>query len=152
MALLRSAGPRDRQVQRPGGAGGHVPKGEATAWREDAAGLGVQPALVRDVHLDMLADHDVKGGGVEWKLGDVGSAHLDHVAEPDRVIEPRGDLAILRSEVDGGDTGASLGGDQPGGPANSGAGVENTVARADLRQIDQGDGGEATEAMEVLQH
>ncbi len=76
----------------------------------------------------MLAKHDVKRSGLEWKLCDVGGADLDHVAEPDRVVEPLGDFAVLGCEVDGGDTGASLGGDQPGGPADSGAGVEDTVA------------------------
>src|SRR3954447_480766 len=100
----------------------------------------------------MLAEHDVERRGVEWKPGDVGGADLDHVAEPDRVIEPRGDLAVLGCEVDRGDMGATLRGDQAGGPADSGAGIEDTVSCADLRQVDQGSGGEAAEAMEVLEH
>src|SRR5438552_1907656 len=139
-------------MQRSAGAGRHVPEREATARSEDAARLGVEPALVRDVHLDVLADHDVEGGRVEWKLGDVGSADLDHVTEPDRVVEPFRDLAILGCEVYGGDSRAPLGGDQPGGPTDSGAGVEHAVACADLCEVDQGGGGEAAEAMEVLEH
>ena len=61
MALLGRCRPRDREMQRPTGAGGHVPQREATARREDATRLGVEPALVRDVHLDVLAEHDVEG-------------------------------------------------------------------------------------------
>ena len=98
-------------MQRSSGAGGHVPKREATAWCKDATRLGVEAAFVRDVHLDMLAKHNVERGGLEWKLGDVGGADLDHVAEPDRVIEPVGDLAVLGREVDGRDAGAPLGSD-----------------------------------------
>src|SRR3954447_17643292 len=139
-------------MHRPTGPGGHIPEREATAWREDPTCLGVEPALVRDVHLDMLADHDVKRGRIEWKLGDVAGADLDHVAQPDGVIEPFGDRAVLRREVDRGDTGAPLVGDQPGGPADSAAGVEDAVGGADLSQVDERRGGEAAEAMEVLEH
>src|SRR5436190_14769950 len=112
MAVLGRRSPRDRQAQRSTGARGHVPEREATAWRKDATRLGVEPGFVRDVHLDMLAKHNVERGVLEWKLGDVGGADLDHVAEPDRVIEPPGDLAVLGCEVDGADTGAPLSGDQ----------------------------------------
>jgi hypothetical protein len=135
-----------------GDAGCHVPKRQAAAWSEDATRLGVEPSLVSDVHLNVLADHDVERGVLEWKLGHVGRANLDHVVQPDRVIQPPGDLAVLGREVDGRYVRAALGGDQPGGPADAGAGVEHTVVFADLRQVDQGDGGDAPEAVEVLEH
>ena len=129
MALLGRRRPRDRQVQRPTRARSHVPQGEAAARYQDAPRLGVEPALVRDVHLDVLADHHVERCVVERELGDVGGADLDHVAEPDRVVQPGRDLAVLGREVDGGDVRAVLGGDEAGGPADPGAGVEDSVAR-----------------------
>jgi hypothetical protein len=100
----------------------------------------------------VLADHDVERRIVERQLGDVGGPDLDQVAEPDGVVEPLGDLAVLACDVDGGDAGAPLGGDQAGGPTDPGAGVEDTVARADLREVEQRGGGEAAEAVEVLEH
>ena len=139
-------------MQRSTGTGGHVPQREAPARREDATRLGVEPALVRDVHLDVLADDEVERRIVERQLGDVGAADFDQVAEPDGVVEPLGDLAVLGRDVDGGDAGAPLGSDQPGGPADPGAGIEYPVACADPREIDEGGGGEAAEAMEVLEH
>jgi hypothetical protein len=99
----------------------------------------------------VLADDHVEGGGVEWQRGDIGGADLDRVAEPDRVVEPSGDLAVLGGEVDRGDASATFGGDQPGRAADSGAGIEDPVALTDLSQVDQGGGGETAEAVEVLQ-
>jgi hypothetical protein len=52
---------------------------------------------------------------VEWQLGDVGGADVDQVAEPDGVVEPLGDVAVLGCDVDGGDAGAPLGSDQSRG-------------------------------------
>ena len=75
-------------MRRPTRTRGHVPERETTARREDAPCLGIESALVRDVHLDVLADHDIEGGVIERELGDVGDADLDRVAEPDSVIEP----------------------------------------------------------------
>jgi len=51
----------------------------------------------------VLADDDVERARLEWKLGDIGSADRDPVAEPDLVVEPCRDLAVLGCEVDGGD-------------------------------------------------
>ena len=152
MALLRRCRPRDREMKRSTGAGGHVPQREATARCKDAMHLGVEPALVRDVHLNVLAEHDVEGRVVEWELRDVGREDLDHVAEPDGVVEPFGDVAVLGREIDRCDTGTLLGRDQAGGPADSGAGIEDTVAGADVHEVDERGGGEAAEAMEVLEH
>jgi hypothetical protein len=53
----------------------------------------------------------VERAGVECEVGEVGGADLDHVAQPDRVVEPFADLAVLGGELGGGDAGASLGGD-----------------------------------------
>src|SRR5436190_3614202 len=152
MALGRRCRPRDRQAQRSTGTGGHVPQREAPARREDATRLGVEPALVRDVHLDVLADHDVERRIIEWQLGDIGGADLDLLAGPDGVVEPLGDVAVLGCDVDRGDAGAPLGSDESSGPADPGAGIEYTVACVDLRELDEGGGGEAAEAVKVLEH
>src|SRR5581483_674022 len=120
-------------------------------WREDATRLTVESALVRNVHLDVLADHDVERARVVRKLGDIGDADIDHVAQPDSVVEPFGNLAVLRGEIDGRDPGTTLGGDQPRGPADSAAGIEDTVGCGDFRQVDQGGRGEAPEGMEILE-
>jgi len=52
----------------------------------------------------VLAEDDVEGVVVERECRDVGREDLDPVAEPDGVVQPPGDLAVLGREVDRRDT------------------------------------------------
>jgi hypothetical protein len=68
--------------------------------------------LVGHVHLDVLADYDVKRRVVEGQVGDVTLTDGDPAIQPDELIEPTSSCAVLIGEVDGGDSAAVLVGEE----------------------------------------
>jgi len=151
VAAAGLVGPRQRVVDRSGLSRGDVPDREAAPGDQDAARLGVQPGLVGDVHLDVLAGHHVEGGVGERQVGHVRLPDGNRLVETGELVEPVGRLTVLAGQVDGGDLAAVLRGEEPGGAADARAGVEHAVRAGDLGQRGELTGGDAAHRVEVLE-
>ena len=62
---------------------------------EDAACLAVEPPLVGDVHLDVLAGDDVEARVGKRQVECIRLVDVDQVVEPNRGVQPARDVAIL---------------------------------------------------------
>ena len=143
--------PWQREVDFPGLSRGDVPDGEAAPSDQDPACLGVQAALVGHVHLDVLAGHHVEGGVGERQVGHVRLPDGDRRVKAGELVEPACCLAVLPGQVDGGHLAAVGGGEEPGGPADAGAGVEHPVRAGDPRQPGELPGGDPPHRVEVFE-
>jgi hypothetical protein len=68
------------------------------------------------------------------------AADVDSGAETGGGVEPFGGFTVLGGEVDAGDVGADLCGEEASGSADPGAGIENAVLGAHTGEPDQLDG------------
>ena len=103
-------------------------QGEAAARREDRAAPRRRVGAC-DVHLDVLVHH-VEIYGVVEKEASVTSAARTSMPPSPAASFSQAATSQYSAEVDGGDARAVLGGDEAGGPADPGAGVEHSVVPA----------------------
>jgi len=151
VAAVGPVGPRHREVEVPRRSGGDVPDGEAPARDQDPAGLRVQAGLVSHVHLDVLAGHHVEDGVGVRQVGDITLPDADLAVEAGDLVEPAGRLAVLRGQVHRAHLAAVGGGEEPGGPADAGAGVEHAILAGDPGELGELAGGDAAQRVEVLE-
>jgi hypothetical protein len=120
------------------GCAGDVPDCQPAAGREDPVSLGIQPALVGDVHLDVLAEDSVKRAVGEREVGDVTLGDGDPVAYARGRVEPAGGVAVLVGQVDAGHGASVFGGQESRGAADAGAGVQHPLVPGDSGELGGG--------------
>ncbi len=123
----RVGGPGHRVERLAAFARDEVVDAEAAAGLQHPEHLGIEACLVLDVHLHVLADHDVEAGVAERQVERVGLAVGQVVAELDALRQHAGDLDERVADVDAGDPAAVLQGHEARRAADAAADVEHLL-------------------------
>ncbi len=112
-----------------------VPQGKPTAVGQDSACFTIEAGFVSDVHLNVLAEHDVETAVGEGQLGDVCLTDGDPTVQPDKLIKPTRRVAIFFGQIDRRDVASTLVGDEASGAADAAAGIEHPAVTCHADQI-----------------